>query len=78
MLLPRTNIHFQWMMDSRYFIITMVMLLNNHTFIPHLPIRRGNYGSISRQEYSMNCSLCGYGSATVSVLPDDPREKQLF
>ncbi|XP_065910883.1 protein Churchill-like [Dysidea avara] len=30
------------------------------------------------QEYSMNCTLCGYGSATVSILPDDPREKQLF
>jgi hypothetical protein len=30
------------------------------------------------QEYSMNCTLCGYGNATVSILPDDPREKQLF
>ncbi|XP_003386737.2 PREDICTED: protein Churchill-like [Amphimedon queenslandica] len=30
------------------------------------------------QEYSMNCALCGYGSDTVSILPDDPREKQLF
>ena len=40
----------------------------------YLPMRCGHY----QQEYSMNCSLCGYASATVSVLPDDPREKQLF
>lgn len=30
------------------------------------------------QEYTMKCHLCGYGSASVSVLPDDPREKPLF
>ena len=30
------------------------------------------------QEYTMECDLCGHGEATVSILPDDPREKQLF
>lgn len=30
------------------------------------------------QEYSMECSLCGHGEATVSVLPDDPRGQALF
>lgn len=30
------------------------------------------------QEYTMECNLCGHGEATVSILPDDPREKQLF
>ena len=30
------------------------------------------------QEYSMECNLCGHGEATVSILPDDPREKELF
>ncbi len=30
------------------------------------------------QEYSMECNLCGHGEATVSILPDDPREQQLF
>jgi hypothetical protein len=30
------------------------------------------------QEYSMNCLLCGYGEATVSILPDDPRQQTLF
>ncbi|XP_065844662.1 protein Churchill-like isoform X2 [Oscarella lobularis] len=30
------------------------------------------------QEYTMNCLLCGYGEATVSILPDDPREQKLF
>ena len=32
----------------------------------------------SVQEYSMKCHLCGHGSASVSVLPDDPREQPLF
>jgi hypothetical protein len=36
------------------------------------------YLTLYPQEYSMNCTLCGYGNATVSILPDDPREKQLF
>ncbi|XP_062504196.1 protein Churchill-like [Corticium candelabrum] len=30
------------------------------------------------QEYTMNCVLCGYGEATVSILPDDPRQQRLF
>ncbi|XP_064390560.1 protein Churchill-like isoform X2 [Halichondria panicea] len=30
------------------------------------------------QEYSMECNLCGHGEATVSILPNDPREQQLF
>lgn len=34
--------------------------------------------SLVLQEYSMNCLLCGYGEATVSILPEDPRQQRLF
>lgn len=30
------------------------------------------------QEYTMDCDLCGHGEIEVSILPDDPREKQLY
>ena len=49
---------------------------------PLLCIRLSCFKSVqyyySVQEYTMECDLCGHGEATVSILPDDPREKQLF
>ena len=33
---------------------------------------------VQLHEYSMEFNLCGHGEATVSILPGDPREKELF
>ncbi|KAL5481867.1 hypothetical protein EMCRGX_G022127 [Ephydatia muelleri] len=30
------------------------------------------------EDYTMDCDLCGHGEIQVSILPDDPREKQLY
>ena len=65
-------------------VITLSPDINTHSLLPMKNFRYNQILSLFRlhvchmQEYTMECDLCGWGQDTVSVLPDDPRGKELF